>query len=178
MFSKSAESGADDEEDGGHENGGAAAEQVTSLGCAEAGHKRRHSMLVLTANANPAVLVSSGKTSLGISQHRGPHDQAKAITYKQTRITTTVDRVLSRDPVVFKLVARIMPIATYLISKADTKTKEDATQDESPFMFSKSAESGADDEEDGCHEDGGSAAEQVTSLGCTEAGHKRRHVQR
>ena len=60
------------------------------------------SMLELTANAKPAVLVSRGKVSLGISQPRGPHDQAKDITNKHTRITTTVARAWFRDPVVFK----------------------------------------------------------------------------
>ncbi|KAL8139566.1 hypothetical protein V2J09_005587 [Rumex salicifolius] len=40
------------------------------------------SMFVLTAKANPAVLVSTGNVSLGMSHPSGPHDHAKDITKK------------------------------------------------------------------------------------------------
>lgn len=38
------------------------------------------SMFELTAKAKPAVLVSTGKVSLGINHPSGPHDQAKHMT--------------------------------------------------------------------------------------------------
>lgn len=59
-------------------------------------------MLVLTANAKPAVLVSKGNISVGINQPRGPHDHAKAITNTHTKNTTAIARVLLSEPVSFK----------------------------------------------------------------------------
>lgn len=69
-------------------------------------------MFELTAKANPAVLVSIGKVSLGINQPRGPHDHAKDITNVHTSITTMAARVLSSEPVSFKWTCKIHPIAS------------------------------------------------------------------
>ncbi|KAL2530545.1 Cyclic nucleotide-regulated ion channel family protein [Forsythia ovata] len=67
-------------------------------------------ILALTAKANPAVLVSRGKVSLGINQPSGPHDHAKDITYVQTSSTTIAARTLSSDPVSFKWKCRMNPM--------------------------------------------------------------------
>lgn len=47
-------------------------------------------MFELTANANPNVLVSIGKISLGINYPSGPHDHAKDITNKHVNSTTNI----------------------------------------------------------------------------------------
>jgi hypothetical protein len=68
------------------------------------------SMFELTAEANPAVLVSRGNVSLGINQPRGPQDHAKDITNEHTCTTTMAACTLVRVLVVIKA-SKIAPTA-------------------------------------------------------------------
>lgn len=69
------------------------------------------SMLELTAKEKPAALVWIGKISLGINQPRGPHDQAKPETKRQTKNTTKIAVVGSSVFERFNFKAKITPIA-------------------------------------------------------------------
>lgn len=79
--------------------------------------KNVKNMLQHTANANPEVLVSTGKVSLGISQPSGPHDHANPITKAHTQITTIIASALSSDPSGFKSFNRITPMIPCLEKK-------------------------------------------------------------
>ncbi|KAH9620823.1 hypothetical protein KSS87_015130, partial [Heliosperma pusillum] len=52
--------------------------------------KKVNNMFELTEKANPAVLVSTGKISLGMSHPSGPHDHANDMTKVQVSKTTTI----------------------------------------------------------------------------------------
>lgn len=67
------------------------------------------SMLELTANENPADLVSKGNVSLGMSHPIGPHDHAKLITNRQISNTTTIASVFPNVPFTPKSLFKIIP---------------------------------------------------------------------
>ena len=71
------------------------------------------SMFELTAKAYPAVLVSRGKVSLGMSHPSGPHDHANPEMKKQMRKTTAKERSLSSSLVELSLTARMDPMQTW-----------------------------------------------------------------
>lgn len=60
--------------------------------------KKVKSMLTETLMDWPADLISMGKISLGTSHPNGPHDHAKAATYKHMRIKAAFPMPLEKDP--------------------------------------------------------------------------------
>lgn len=68
---------------------------------------------MLTAKKNPALRVSNGKISLGISHPNGPHDHANPDTNTQIKMSTTMAECFGITFVAFKCFARVAPITDY-----------------------------------------------------------------